>query len=193
MSSIVRNLLAGLSAREKKMVAAMSVTAVLMICFLTAFFVGGAISDLERDTAEWTELIGFVKVMESHFKEKKLSDQRMEKLGKPKPLRTLVDNVIKKTQVTEADTKELNDKTYPGGWLERSAEVTFREIDLQGIVKFMKEVEQNKRTFPIAISKLNIRKQRREEGMFRVSLTISTYEKVEELATKTKGKGEVKK
>lgn len=191
MSSIVRNFLAGLSAREKKMVAAMSATAVLMICFLVAFFVGGAISELEKNTAEWTELRGYVQIMEAHFKDKERSDKKMEHLGKPKPLRTLVDTVVKKTAASEADTKELNDKTYPGGWLERSAEVTFREIDLQGIVTFMKEVENNKRTFPIAITKLNIRKQRRAEGMYRVSMTISTYEKLEE--EQEKGKGEAKK
>lgn len=179
MSSIVRNFLAGLSSREKKMVAAMSVTAVLMICFFTAFFVGGAISDLERDTADWTELLGYVQVMEANFKGKEKSQKRVDRLGKPTPLRTLVDNVAKKTGATNADTKELNDKTYPGGWLEKSAEVSFREIDLAGVVAFMKEVENNKRLFPIAITKLNIRKQIRQVGMYRVSMTIATYEKIE--------------
>ncbi|MBN2524833.1 MAG: hypothetical protein JXR76_00480 [Deltaproteobacteria bacterium] len=182
MSSVLRNLLAGLSAREKKMVAAMGITFVLMICFLIAWLVGGAISDLEHDTTEWNELIQYVQKMESFYQDKKQSDTRLETLGKPRPLRTLVDNVVKKTGVAEVDTKELNDKSWAGGWLERSAEVTFRQVDLQGIVAFMKEVENNRVTFPIAITNLKILKQRRIEGMYRVSLTISTYEKVVEQA-----------
>ncbi|MBN2716192.1 MAG: hypothetical protein JXX14_10085 [Deltaproteobacteria bacterium] len=187
MSSVFRNLLAGLSAREKKMVAAMGVVFVLLICFLTAWFVGGAISDLERDTAEWTELNQFVLSMEPIFRENEQSGQKMETLGKPLPIRTLVDNVVRKTGMEQADTKELNDKSWPGGWLERSAEVTFSEVDLAGIVSFMKEVENNKRQFPIAISKLQMLKQRRVAGMFRVSMTISTYEKVAQPAGPQKG------
>ena len=187
MSSVFRNLLAGLSAREKKMVAAMGVIFVLLVCFLTAWFVGGAISRLESDTEEWRELIRFVQVMEPIYKENLQSDQKTQNLGKPRPLRTLVDNVVRSTGVEQADTKELNDKSWPGGWLERSAEVTFNRVDLQSIVSFMKEVENNRRTFPIAISKLQIIKQRREEGMFRVSMTISTYEKVAQPAGPLKG------
>ena len=182
MSSVLRNLLAGLSAREKKMVAAMGIIFVLMVCFLIAWLVGGAISELERDAADWNELILYVQKMEPLYKDKKQSDTRLDTLGKPRPLRTLVDNVVKQTGVAEADTKELNDKSWPGGWLERSAEVTFREVNLEGMVSFMKEVENNRRTFPIAITNLKILRQRRVEGMFRVSMTISTYEKVVEQA-----------
>ena len=187
MSSVFRNLLAGLSAREKKMVAAMGAVFVLLVCFLTAWLVGGAISKLEKNTEEWNSLIQFVQSMEPLYLENQHSDKRMETLGKPRPLRTLVDNIMKKTGVAQADTKELNDKSWPGGWLERSAEVTFREVDLQGIVSFMKEVENNRRTFPIAISKLKMNKQRRATGMFRVTMTISTYEKIEQQAGPLKG------
>ena len=187
MTSVFRNLLAGLSAREKKMVAAMGGTFVLMICFLTAWFVGGAISELEKNTTEWSELINFVQSMEEYVKESKDSNAKMQSLGKPRPLRTLVDNVVKKTGVTQADTKELNDKNWPGGWLERSAEVTFREVDLPAIVNFMREVENNKPVFPIAITRLQIVKQRRVQGNFRVSLTISTYEKLADQGGVMKG------
>jgi len=159
-------------------VSAMLVTGVLMIAGLTSFFVGGAASDNLDNAQQWTELLRTVKLMAPQYKMNKSAGSSMTThQGKPKPLRTLVDNVVEKIDGIEPDTKELNDKTYPSGWLEHSVEVSFRSIDLEGIVAFLKQVENNKRSFMIAITKLDIKKDRRDESKYRVSLTIATYEK----------------
>jgi glycerophosphoryl diester phosphodiesterase len=143
------------------------------------FFVGGAAASHQAKAAEWSDLLKMVKTMGPQYAQSKEHSTNVNAMGRPKPLRTLVDNVFERIEGTEPDTKELNDKNYPGGWLERSVEVSFRSIDLPGIVEFLKEVEKNRRQFRIAITKLDIKKHRREEGKYRVNMTIATYEKTE--------------
>ncbi|MBN2802379.1 MAG: hypothetical protein JXR91_04725 [Deltaproteobacteria bacterium] len=178
MSSMVRNFLAGLSSREKVMVSAMAVTAVLMIAGLTAFFVGGAANDNLDNATEWTDLLKTVKIMGPDYKSTSAPQDSARVNSKPKPLRTLVDKVISQIEIDEPDTKELNDKSYPSGWLEKSVEVSFRSIELESIIKFMEAVEKNRTSFNIAVTDIDIKKNRREEDKYIVRMTIATYEKI---------------
>ena len=58
-------------------------------------------------------------------------------------------------------------------------ELSLRQVGLEALTKFMEEVEDNRRRFPIAITKLEIRKRKVNMDEFDVKMTISTYEKVE--------------
>jgi len=177
MSSILRNFMAGLSPRERRLVLAMAATAVLLACFLTGFVLHGATAELEAKSAEWTELVKFVRMMEPKYLELQAAGPAVQSTGRPTPLRPPVDNIVKRVGIDEPDTKELNDKNHASGWIERSVDVSFRSIPLKPLVDFMEQVEANRRQFPIAISRLDIRDLKQEESLYRVEMTIATYEK----------------
>jgi hypothetical protein len=91
-----------------------------------------------------------------------------------------VDKVAEETEVTVPDVKEIPDKTYPTGWIEHAVELSIRDVGLETMTRFMEQVEDYRKKFPIAITKLKIRKRRGGEDSFDVlELTISTYEQVE--------------
>ena len=76
----------------------------------------------------------------------------MRGVSKPTPLRTMVDKIGKKTNVTVPDMKELPDQRHGVSWIEHAVELSMRQIGLADLTKFMEEVEGNRRRFPIAIT-----------------------------------------
>jgi hypothetical protein len=174
-------MVAGMSTRERRLAAAMGVLAVGFAIFLVVFFVRSAISDLESESDELDDLLAQIAKQRDEYKARKLDQSREKTRGrsKPTPLRTLVDRIAEQVEVTVPDIKEHPDQRHGETWVEHAAELSIREVGLESLTKFMEEVEGNGRKFPIAITKLEVRKRKRTEDSFDVKMTISTYEKVE--------------
>jgi len=183
MALSLRNMIAGMSARERKMAAGMVAAMVLVAVFLAAFFVQSAIGDIEEENAVRAETLRYVALMGPKFEEAQ-ADQRDVARGqeKPPPLRTLVDGVVKKIGMPDPDTKELPDQSRGDDWTEHGVEVAWREVSLEQFTKFMEEMEGNRRRFPIAVTRLEVRKRRPGEDVFDVTMAISTYEKLDAAA-----------
>ena len=69
MALSVRNMIAGMSAREKKMAAGMVAAMVLVAVFLAAFFVQTAIGDIEEENDRRDETLRYVALMGPKFAE----------------------------------------------------------------------------------------------------------------------------
>jgi hypothetical protein len=87
---------------------------------------------------------------------------------------------VKKIGMPNPDTKELPDQSRDNAWTEHGVEVAWREVSLEQLTKFMEEVEGNRRRFPIAVTRLEVRRRRPGENAFDVTIAISTYENTEE-------------
>lgn len=181
MALSVRNMIAGMSARERKMAAGMVAAMVLVAVFLVAFFVQSAIDDIEEENASRATTLRYV-ALKGPERLAAAADQRAEARGKekPPPLRTLVDGVVKKIGMPDPDTKELPDQSRDNAWTEHGVEVAWREVSLEQLTEFMEEVEGNRRRFPIAVTHLEVRKRRPGENAFDVTIAISTYENTTE-------------
>jgi len=181
MAFTVRNAIAGLSAREKKMAAGMLVAMVLFAVALVAFFVQTAIGDIEAENALGAETLRYVSIMGPKFQEKQAEQAgAAQGTDKPPPLQTLVDGIVKKIDMPDPDTKELPNVNHEDVWNEHGVEISWREVSLLQLTRFMEEVEGNKRRYPVAITRLEIRKKRQGEDSFDVTMAISTYEKLDE-------------
>jgi hypothetical protein len=173
-------MIAGMSARERKMAAGMVAAMVLIAVFLAAFFVQTAIGDIEGENELRAETLRLVALMGPKYEEAQAAELDVARgQEKPPPLRTLVDGVVKKIGMPDPDTKELPDQSRGDAWTEHGVEVAWREISLEQMTKFMEEVEGNRRRFPIAVTRLEVRKRRPGEDAFDVTMAISTYEKLE--------------
>jgi hypothetical protein len=176
-------MIAGMSARERKLAAAMVGAMVLVGVFLAAFFVQTAIGDIEEENGLREETLRFVALKGPEFQAAQADQQNVNRgQEKPPPLQTLVDGVVKKIGMADPDTKVLPDQTRGETWTEHGVEVSWREVSLEQMTKFMEEVEANRRKFPIAISRLEVRKRRPGEDQFDVTMAISTYENLEAAA-----------
>ena len=183
MAFTVRNAIAGLSAREKKMAAGALAALILFAVALVAFFVRTSISDIEEENAMREETLRFVAIAGPKFQEQRAEQESaLQGTDKPPPLQTLVDGVVKKVDMPDPDTKELPDVNHDDVWEEHGVEISWREVSLLQLVRFMEEVEGNKRRYPVAITRLEMRKRRQGEDAFDVTMAISTYEKLDEAA-----------
>jgi hypothetical protein len=198
MASLVRNFIAGMSSRERRMAAAMLAVMAGMGLFLAIYFVQSSIDDIEDESKEFTEILREVTANEADYLARQREQSRDKKArGKPIPLRTLVDNVAEEIGVTVPDVKEIPDKNHGESWIEHAVELSIRDVGLQDMTRFMEEVEDYRRRFPIAITKLKIRKRRGGEDSFDVQeMMISTYEQIqtaeteaEQTGTPTAGRG----
>lgn len=180
MASLVRNFIAGMSARERRLATVMLVVMLGMGIGLAIYLVRSAIADVEEDFDEASDILRTIEAKREAYLEAKQAQRFDQKArGKPIPLRTLVDKVAEQTEVTVPDVKEIPDKTHPSGWIEHAVELSIRDVGLESMTLFMEQVEDYRRKFPIAITKLKIRKRRGGEDSFDVmEMMISTYEQV---------------
>lgn len=182
MVEMIRKIIAGLSERERRMVTIGGLAFLGFVIFLLVFLVRSGIGRIGDETEEYAKSLRLLDQKEQDYLESQREVQRQERKGKskPTPLRTLVDKISKGLSITVPDVKELPDQRHLGSWLERAVELSLREVGLRNLTKFMEEVEGNRTRFPIAITKLEIRKRRRAQDAYDVKMIISTYERVEE-------------
>ena len=189
MVEFIKNSLAALSERERRLIAISVVVLVVFIFFLVAFLVNGQLSDLRAENKKLQESLTLLaKEGPTHLERQRAAKSGQDWMStKPTPLRTLVDKIGKQLEVTPSDIKELPDKPHGKYWIEHAAELSMREIGLLNLTKFMEQIESNRKRFPIAISKLEIRKRRRSEDVFTVKIVISTYERAPKAPKSKKG------
>ncbi len=191
MVRYLRNMIAGLSERERRLVTAAGLVFVVMFVLVLWFVISSRVSDLREENEEYGELLRLIDAKKQTYLDKVKRSKALQKTAKPRPLRTLVDKIGRELNVTVPDVKELPDQRPSGSWLERSVEITMREVGLVDLTRFMEEIESNRQKFPIAISKLEVRSRKRTPDTYSVKMTISTYEKSAEvdMDTRLKGKG----
>ncbi len=182
MGEFVRNLIAGLSERERRLVGIAGLIFFVFVIFLFVFLVRTKIGDLEDDNIKYTNILRFIDQKEQDFLEQKQKSRQSKSrsTAKPTPLRTLVDKIGRQLNVTVQDVKELPDHRHNSNWLEHAVELSMREIGLFDLTKFMEEVRANRRRFPIAITKLEIRKRKRVQDTYDIKMVIATYEQAKE-------------
>ena len=184
MASLMRNLVAGMSAREKKMAIGLAIAVFGFGVFIAVFFVNSWISELEEENAANAASLKLLKTLGPEYVERKRESfgAAMKTVSKPTPLRTLVDGVADKVDVPDPDTKELSDQRHGTSWIEHGVEVSIRGLGLEKLTRFMEAVEENRKKFPIAITKLEIRTRKRTQDEYDTKMTISTYEQIDEAA-----------
>ncbi|HUT77963.1 MAG TPA: hypothetical protein VM285_09770 [Polyangia bacterium] len=178
MASMLRNVVAGMSAREKRLATLAGFAVVAFGVFLVIFFVRSAIGEVVFENESRANLLRDLEVKGPHYLQQRQDLSRTEPRGKPVPLQSLVDSTSQKVGVMTPDTKALPEQRHGDVWVENSMEISLREVGLEQLTKFMETIEGNRRQFPVAITKLELRKRRRGEDSFDVKMTISTYEQL---------------
>ena len=141
MASLVRNFIAGMSTREKRMAVAMLVVMLGMGIGLAIYLVRSSISEVKDSFDERANILKTIEAERDEYlaakRERKLNKKAQ---GKPMPLRTLVDKVAEQTEVTVPDVKEIPDKAGDV-WIEHAVELSIRDVGLESMTRFMEEVE----------------------------------------------------
>jgi hypothetical protein len=193
MFHFLRKMISGLSERERRLVTAAGLVFAVLIILLFWFLGTSKIGALREENDQYGELLRLIDTKKQVYMDKVQKSKAIQKTSKPIPLRTLVDKISRELTVTVSDVKELPDQRPGGNWVERSVEISMREIGLVDLTRFMETVEGNRRKFPIAISKLEVRSRKRTPDTYNVKMTIATYEQSAEVGADARSKSKGRK
>lgn len=196
--STLQSRFANLSDREK----ILAVALIAILCITMAAVAFGLVK-MKTDDLEAT-IDGNARVLDE-LKEKKttLSEQLQKKqleearfeIATP-PLLGLLEKLAGEAGMEIPESRDLPDETIAKKWVHRSAEIRLRKIGLETLVHLMVKIRNENRTYPLAITKLNIKKRAGEPNSYDVQMTVSTYSKPEKAKSskqKTKEKTREKK
>lgn len=158
------------------MVASLGLAFVVFFVFIAWFLIRGGVDDRREQTAAYSESLALIDQKKAAYLEKKARAIENTNGRKPMPLRTLVDRIGTQLDVEVPEVKELPDQHRNPAWIERSVELTIRETGLVNLTKFMEEVEAKRKQFPIAITRIEIRKIQQAQDRYNVKMVITTYE-----------------
>lgn len=173
--------MAGLSPREQRLVVVMGLMFIVFILFLIVFLFNTKVAELEETNEQLTNALRLLDDKADDYQAAQQLKQQLSRNAskKPTPLSTIVDKASKKVEIDTPDTKELPDQRHGAQWLEHAVDLSLRDIDILKLTEFMEAIEDNRRKFPIAISKLEINKRKRAANhIYQVKMTVSTYEQV---------------
>ncbi len=181
MGRSLKNIVAGLSAREQRLVAIMGILFVLFAAFLAVFIFRSKVNELTDENENLIQTIRLIDEKEADYLARKQAENQLSTKASQKltPLSTVIDRAGKNIDIPTPDTKELPDQRHGTQWVEHAVEISIREINLLKLIEFMEEIESNRIQFPIAISKLDISKRKRPlDVVYNVTMTVSSYEQV---------------
>lgn len=176
---IIKRKLERMSERERILLLILIGTLCLLITGLSFGLIHHKSSSMKEQIERNEQILRQIKHNETRLqqyaREKELSEKRFS--NAPDSLSALLDKLAGEVELEIPELRELPDEIIRKKWIEKSVEIRLRKINLEKIVNFMVKIKNQNRKFPLAITKLNIRKRSGEGNSFDVKMKVSTYTK----------------
>lgn len=176
--------------RERRWVAGLSITIVVVALALGVFVIFSSISDLEEGNADTREALGAIAKHRDDYLEAKARMQAQDvRLGADPP--QIVADIEAAAHEETVQIAESNERPPTGAgkrWIQHDVDLKIRGVDLQALSNFLRRVETGVR--PIFVTHLAIKRRFSETDKLDVELTASAFERVKEgTAVKKKPEG----
>lgn len=167
------------SERERKLMGLAAVFLAAFAVFLAVFWIQTGMSSLSEENDRNAEILMTIEQKKGDLIRQIEEERKTEQMSAspPPPLRSMLSNIAKGLSMTIPELKELPDQLHGDRWVEHVMEVRLKQMDLQSSVQFMVEVEASRKSFPIAITRLEMIKRRGHADEFDVKMAVSTYER----------------
>lgn len=175
--SRLRGRIEELSLREKVLLVVMLGVLCASVLMVSIVFMVKKINDLETQIEQGKSILMQLKENEetivTKLEMKKDFERRFE--SSPPQLSGLLEELGRQSGVEIPETRDLQDEMIDKKWIQKSVEIKLRKVGLEALVAFMVRIKNQNRSFPIAITKLNIRKRIGEINSYDIQMTVSTY------------------
>ncbi len=115
---------------------------------------------------------------------KKMDEARFEK--KPPQLLGTLEQLAGEVGIDIPESRDLPDETIGKKWIVKSADIRLKKIGLDTLVKLMVKIKNQNQKFPIAMTKINIKKRHGEPNSYDIEMTVASYSKKQVKETKSK-------
>jgi hypothetical protein len=177
MTAALQGALERLNPRERVLLGVMVMVALGMVCFLVVLLSHRSISRLEDQVAEQGILLKQLRDTAPKLRERLESTKTGQaKAAEPPPLGTQLQTHATTAGMAETDLEMMpQPEERVGAWLRNSVELRLRRKPLGELANFWALTASDRAQFPVAITKLNIRRRMSEEDAYDVDMIVSSY------------------
>jgi type II secretion system (T2SS) protein M len=174
--SAISGYLQRLSPRERILISALGGALVLFVLVLAVLKVASSLHDLEGQNFEDAEVLRTIQRNADKLRENEREEAAQERkfARKAPPLQGWLEQIATKRSLEIPEAQDKPDVNRNKNFVERSVEIRLRKIGLQPLTEFMVDVENA--PYPVAITKLHVRRRVGETDSYDVELVVSTYD-----------------
>jgi type II secretory pathway component PulM len=179
--------------RERRWVAGLAITVLVVGTGLGLFLVVTNISDLDSGNADIREALGAIaKNRDEYLEAKARAEAQESRLGSDPPqIVADIEAAAREETVQIAESNERPPFAAGKRWIEHDVDLKIRGVDLQALANFLRRVETAAR--PIFFTRLSIKRRFSEADKLDAELTATAFERVKETpAAKKKPEGKEK-
>jgi len=182
-TSPIVSALARLSPRERVLLGVMGIVALTMICLIAVLMTNRSLNRLERSVEERQEALRDLRERAPELAER-LADRNASKnqpTAEPPPIGGRLEKHATEAEIDRTALEMVDQPAEEqGGWLRKSVQLRVRRQPLGKLADFWARIVSDRADYPVAITKLNVRRRRHEEDSYDVEMIVATYTPSEE-------------
>ncbi len=179
-----------LSARERTMVTALGIAALVMVTLIVGFFITDGLSTLEEKNANMRQALRDIETQrDAYLKAKNKSSSLATRVGHtPIQLSGYLEQAAKETGVEIPESNESGPTAAGKAFMERSVDLRLKAVRIEQLAAFLKRIETGPNL--VAVTSLSIRTRDDKHEELDVEMRVSTWEHAQPKTTGKKEKGD---
>lgn len=175
MSSIA-NFWTRTSPRERLMLGGLAIAVVIFILFVAVSQVSASLSEIEEQNFDNAESLRFIQRNADKLRDAQRDEAARERrfARKAPALQGWLEGIATKRSLEIPEAQDKPEVNLGKNFTERSVEIRLRKIGLRPLTEFMVDIENS--PYPVAVTKLHVRRRGGESDQFDVEMTISAYD-----------------
>ncbi len=179
LTTAVSGMVERLNPRERVLLGVMALLAIGMVCFLLVLMTNRSLSALEEEVAEQATLLKQLNESSSKISERLPEagpSAKQPGAEPPPPLGTWLQTCAIKAGMGEIDLEMTpQPEERVGDWIRKSFQVNLRRKPLGQLASFWAMTVNDRAEYPVAITKLKIRRRVNDEDAYDVEMIVSSY------------------
>ena len=175
----IKERFSNLTDRERILVIAFASIFCVTIAAVSFALVKKKTGDLKSTIEENTLILAELKANREELSDKiRMKEQEEARFENPSPpLLGLLEKLGGEAGIDIPESRDLPDESIGKKWTHKSVEIRLRKIGLDSLVHFMVKIKNENRKYPLAVTKMNIKKRAGEPNSYDIQMTVSTYTK----------------
>jgi hypothetical protein len=164
------------SPRERLMLGGLAFAVVVFFLFIAVSQVGTSLSEIEEQNLENGEALRFIQRNAEKLRDAQRDEAARERrfARKAPALQGWLEGIATKRSLEIPEAQDKPEVNVGKNFTERSVEIRLRKIGLRPLTEFMVDVENS--PYPVAVTKLHVRRRVGESDQFDVEMTVSAYD-----------------
>lgn len=181
-----------LSPRERRLVSVFGAVLGVFALLLVPLGLNSMLSSRREANAELRDIIQRVQANKETFKARQAKrDLIAARYAKKAPkLGGFLEQLAKETNLEIPEAQDKPEIPFGKRYIERSIQIRLRKVGGLSLLRFLEKIEQS--GFPLAVTRLNIRKRGAEPDSFDVELVVSAYDRNDAPSPAPAGSAETK-